>query len=413
MQDRSAQHRGRAHAAPPPARERADRQAGIVPSLLGLQQSAGNQAVAGLVQREPADQASADNAPAAQGQDQQDAGPPLEDVRSAGHGRWMIKVRGYTEPGAVGGYLWPHGAPRQVEIVPTIVVSEPVQYGEFELRNVDVDAVSQMEPWIANWFTQAGIGTPEAAPVGEAGPQAAAAQGGQGQGAPRDVPFPDIKVEDENELLEFIEARLDNVHQAADLLDIEEFAYAAIRNIAFRRAVAEVGYEAAEAAAKEATTTLMAETSEAITDISGPIGGLALVILSTILVIKAFKAEKQEVVKRGGVYGCTWKVLGEPRHIPQFGPGVTYSAEELREGFLEGVEKGEAQADAAGKRIRAYLLAQMVREQRPATAGSLGIVVSEYLWQVLNQGAGHERGRMEFLPWPTPADVDPMAVFTE
>jgi hypothetical protein len=82
---------------------------------------------------------------------------------------WRLTLAGFTEAGAAGTYLWPGGAPAGVRIVPTVVVQEPAQVGQFELTGLTAPALAAMEPWCAHWFGQLG-GIAEAAGTTGAGP---------------------------------------------------------------------------------------------------------------------------------------------------------------------------------------------------------------------------------------------------
>jgi hypothetical protein len=70
---------------------------------------------------------------------------------------WHLKVQGFTEAGAVAGYIWPSGLPPGVRIVPLVVVEKPVQVGLFELTGVTLKALDSMASPFASWFTVSGI----------------------------------------------------------------------------------------------------------------------------------------------------------------------------------------------------------------------------------------------------------------
>ena len=73
---------------------------------------------------------------------------------------WHLTMKGYTEPDAVAGYLWPSGAtPAGIHITPSVVVEEPVQMGGFDLTGLTPGALASMEPWNAYWFTAVGAPT--------------------------------------------------------------------------------------------------------------------------------------------------------------------------------------------------------------------------------------------------------------
>lgn len=73
---------------------------------------------------------------------------------------WHLTLRGFTEPGAVGGYLWPNGPlPAGIHITALTVVEKPVQIGQFQLTGLNPSALAIMEPWNAHWFIQLGART--------------------------------------------------------------------------------------------------------------------------------------------------------------------------------------------------------------------------------------------------------------
>jgi hypothetical protein len=70
---------------------------------------------------------------------------------------WHLTIRGFTEAGAVGGYIWPSGIPPGVRIVPLIVVEKPAQIGLFELTGVTLAALKKMNSPFDSWFIAEGI----------------------------------------------------------------------------------------------------------------------------------------------------------------------------------------------------------------------------------------------------------------
>jgi hypothetical protein len=343
--------------------------------------------------------------------------PGLESVQNEGSGRWLLRFQGYTEVGAVAGYLWPRGAPEGVEITPTVVVTEPVQMGEFELTHVTQNAIMSMEPWIGKRFVEEGLfyelppsTTEPAARTGTHGP-----------------PYPDIDIENESQLEKWIEKQLEIIHWTAHVYEIVGYATHAIKNIAYGRAVAKFGVDAvegvgevaAEAAEVEAleNATILAETIESISAVAGPIGGIALIVWVGIQVITAFRAEKKEAAKLGVAYGTMWASLREPQHIPKFGPGLNYSAEELREAFMEGVKEGQDKVELfvgglddpakdVGSKIRHYVFLSVIKG-----GGDVWAVASELLWDMMNNAQEGPRKPYSFLGWPTPNDIDPFALW--
>jgi hypothetical protein len=75
---------------------------------------------------------------------------------------WHLTLQGFTEAGAVAGYIWSGGPPKGVRIVPLVIVEKPVQIGLFELSGITLEALKTMNPPFESWFKVAGISwTPE------------------------------------------------------------------------------------------------------------------------------------------------------------------------------------------------------------------------------------------------------------
>jgi hypothetical protein len=68
---------------------------------------------------------------------------------------FVVGMAGFTEAGAVGGYLWPNGPlPSGVQISAETVVTKPTQYGSFRIKGVTEAAVKELEPYAQYWFRQ-------------------------------------------------------------------------------------------------------------------------------------------------------------------------------------------------------------------------------------------------------------------
>lgn len=65
------------------------------------------------------------------------SGPGLVQLQRSNYG-WELTMEGYTEPAAVGGYLWPGGIPAGVNIVLSVAVTEPIQLGTFMLTGLNM-----------------------------------------------------------------------------------------------------------------------------------------------------------------------------------------------------------------------------------------------------------------------------------
>jgi hypothetical protein len=76
-------------------------------------------------------------------------------VERAGETMWNLTVHGFTEAGAVKGFIWPSQQPSGVWITPLVVVTEPAQVGIFEVGGITTDNIKIMEPSFAKLFSDA------------------------------------------------------------------------------------------------------------------------------------------------------------------------------------------------------------------------------------------------------------------
>lgn len=105
---------------------------------------------------------------------------------------WLLTMEGYTEAGAVGGYLWPAGVPAGVNITALVVVEEPVQMGQFELTGLTLEALRSMEEGAASRFAQEWPNFPGPSVTDEAGDHEGGEQAGSAEGGP---PMPAFEYE--------------------------------------------------------------------------------------------------------------------------------------------------------------------------------------------------------------------------
>src|SRR5258705_9573300 len=70
---------------------------------------------------------------------------------------WHLTLRGFTEAGAVAGFIWPAGTPLGVRVSPLIVVEKPAQIGFYELSGVTSAALGTMDSEFAKWFSDKGL----------------------------------------------------------------------------------------------------------------------------------------------------------------------------------------------------------------------------------------------------------------
>ena len=125
-----------------------------------VQQSGGDGIPLSLLQRQPSP------APTQQGKILSLKETSVDELERVGDA-WHLKLKGFTEAGAVGRYIWPSGPPPGVQIAPLVVVEKPVRMGLFELTGVTFDALETMEPWAQKWFFDLGLrpGNPPGHPL--------------------------------------------------------------------------------------------------------------------------------------------------------------------------------------------------------------------------------------------------------
>jgi hypothetical protein len=236
-------------------------------------------------------------------------GPGLTDVKKTDTG-WEVTLEGYTEPGAVGSYLWPGGVPDGVTITASTVVLEPAQIGTFELTGVTIDALQSMDPSTSGWFAQAGVLTADQ-PDQEGSPQAA------------DSPIPPSGQDT---------AQSPEGQQQA--IDWETFITEAIHT------------------ALEFASWFAKEGGNFVTFFEGAANPAGYILMLYDLfgdVIEAFQEELKDMRQQGYIYGLLLEATGLPTPTPEADPGFVlpmHSFEEKSAAFMEGLTKGRQ--DAAG-----------------------------------------------------------------
>jgi hypothetical protein len=264
-------------------------------------------------------------------------GPGITNVQRTDTG-WEITVEGYTEPGAVGGYLWPSGVPSGVTITVGTVLLEPVQMGTFELSGVTIDAVQSMEPSSANWFTQAGVLTGQPS-EGDASQATGSAIQTSDQ-ATGQTPAEQARV---NEL--WTDFFVEGTHTA-----LEFASWFAQEDGAFL---------------------------QFFDGFAGPVGDVVMLYSLFSAVIDAFQEELKDMTRQGYIYGLVLQAAGLPTPTPEPDPGFLlpmHSFEEKSAAFMEGVTQGRQAAagdvslnNAIAGRIGYYMVTQKLTEEDAAT----------------------------------------------
>jgi hypothetical protein len=295
------------------------------------------------------------------------SGPGLVGLERTAVG-WEMTFEGYTEVGAVAGYLWPTGMPDGVTITPLVIVTEPAQVGKFQLTGLSLAALQTMQPWAANWFAQVGVvdtsTTSSNPPTGPTGPtdaqRAAAARLG----------LPDVSDADFSEKMR--QWAWDNIETGSIAIDVAELGGALV----------------------EVASTGEALALGMLVDEMSPIGvALDLVVLFHA-VIEAFEVADRREATKGFIYGLGWQVLGMPRSEPVFNPNsetwlTGESFEELSKAFMEGVDNGMQKATEVKVHNQLALrIAYLMATNQAATALNAANDILTTTWQSTDQGIG-------------------------
>jgi hypothetical protein len=266
-------------------------------------------------------------------------GPGLTDVKKTDTG-WEVTLEGYTEPGAVGAYLWPEGVPDGVTITATTVVLEPTQIGTFELSGVTTDALQSMDQSIASRFAQAGILTTDEPD------QADSSESADPPTEPSEEPT--AQSQDEEERLiglwdDFFTEGTHTVLEFASWFAEEGGAYL-----------------------------------EFFEGFANPVFDFQMLYSLLRDVIEAFQEELKDVTRQGYIFGLVWQATGRPTGTPDQDPGITspmHTFEERSVAFIEGVAKGRQDAaenvrlnNAIAGRIGYYMATQQLTEELAANA---------------------------------------------
>src|SRR5436190_5386658 len=212
-------------------------------------------------------------------------------------------------------FLWPNGVPDGVQVV----ADEPEK---IHLHGLSIEAVQSMTPEVSGRITPSVLTSD---PAGDP----TTARHGDPTGAP-DATRVDVELDETTKarIAEWTEHVLHGGHALASTAEVTEY---------LAEAVSHLTGSAGRAA-------VMAEAVGTVTAVLGPISDALFVIWAGYQVVDAFMSEKRLEKQQGFVYGVMWQALDEPNHLPQFVDGITYSADEHRDAFLEGVAEGRAKA---------------------------------------------------------------------
>lgn len=286
-------------------------------------------------------------------------------------GGWVV---GFDRPVTVEeaeAFLWPGGRPDGVQL-------EPRSGDRVHLRGLDIDAVQRMSPDVAGQIEPPVI---TADPPRDPSDPPPGGGGGAGE----------IEVEIDEptraRIAEWTETVLHGGHELSATVEVVEL---------LSEATAHIMGHASKAA-------VLARAAGIVSRVLGPVGNIFTVIWVAWAVIDAFREERRRQHRRGFVYGVMWQALDEEDHIPEFDPGITYSGEELREAFQEGVAEGRA--TATDTVLRNQIILAVATRGLSSGLGDFNAaneIISE-LWRSHRERAPGESDT-DTIPWPVPND---------
>jgi hypothetical protein len=275
---------------------------------------------------------------------------------------WQVTVEGYTEAGAVGGYLWPGGVPAGVSIELLVAVVEPSQFGTFEIRGLTLEALQAMDPAFATLFADASVMTADPPSPQDSTPQQPP-PASSGPGVPVQM--------DENELKEWVHGILEGGHYVGDTAEL-------------------VGIFASEG-------TKLA----ALAEVLGPVGEVTGTIVVLWAVVHAFGTGTRLEEQLGFCYGLMWETFGMPDGVKRFTAWAPNTADELRNAFYDGVGEGRDKAKdvKVHNAIMAKVAYNMAVDHTSQNTAQWNLV--NELWnQVREEDLGDT-----IIAWPKPDDM--------
>lgn len=285
-------------------------------------------------------------------------------------GGWQV---GFNRPVTVEEaetFLWSGGRPDGV-------VLEPDSGDRVRMRGLSIEAVQRMNPDVADQIDPTVITADLPRDPSDPTP---------GGGDPGTI---DVEIDESTRarIAEWTEKVLHGGHELSSTVEVVELLSEATAHI--------VGH-----ASKAA---VLARAAGVVSKVLGPVGYIFTVIWVAWAVVDAFREERRRQHRRGFVYGVMWQALDEPDHIPEFDPGITYSADELREAFQEGVADGRAKARDAVLRNQ-VILAVATHGLRSGLGdfNAANEIISE-LWRSHREDSPGDSDT-DTIPWPVPND---------
>lgn len=286
-------------------------------------------------------------------------------------GGWVVRFDRALTVEKAQAYLWTSGTPDGVQV-------ESTAANEVKLSGLSTGALQAMRPEVARQI-QPSVLTSDPPPDGTTPTP-----------PDEDVELDAVAVEKINEWLKHA---LEATHALGSVAEVTESIAMTVKHLAPHSKKAALFLRIGEAAAKYL----------------GPVGYLATIIVVVYEVIDAFKSERRGSVKQGFVYGLMWEALDEPDHIPNFEPGITYSAEEHEEAFKAGIADGRAKAKDPVVRNKIILAVVSVSLSSGLGEYYAANEVLSALWRRHREPSPGDSDT-DKIRWPDPYDRNPLVM---
>jgi hypothetical protein len=135
----------------------------------------------------------------------------------------------------------------------------------------------------------------------------------------------------------------------------------------------------------------------------GAVGAISLIASSAYHVVRAFTLAKRSPHQQGFVYGVMWQALDEPDHLPAFVDRFSYSADELREAFKQGVAEGRVKGQ--DPRVRNQIILAVAALGLNSGMGDFYAAnkILSQLWRSIREPSPGDSDT-DTIRWPVPYD---------
>jgi hypothetical protein len=291
-------------------------------------------------------------------------------------GGWVVTFDRQVSVEDAEAFLWPGGTPDGVQVL--AASSDSVH-----LHGLTIAAVQRMTPEVSTLIQPDVLTT---------GPRTDPASGpSPGSSPPADAEV-EIDETTQAKIADWTEHLLEGGHELASTAEVAELLGDIVANVP-----GSIGK----------TAELIGRAAGEVSKVLGPLADVFLVVWVGFQVVDAFRSERRSSYTQGFVYGVTWQALDEPDHLPVFADGLTYSADEHREAFVEGIAEGRAKAQDPIVRNRVILaVAALALTSGMGNFYAANKVLSE-LWRS-NREPSPGDSETDTIRWPVPYDRNPL-----